>query len=442
MRFIHARVFTNAKEGPLLLEDAALRVEGTKITEIGKTEDLAKNAPADEEVIDLKGKLLLPGLLNCHTHIYSAFARGMGVSRPTRNFMEILENLWWALDKKLTAEDAKLCAYFTMIESIKNGVTCLIDHHAAPNGTLGSLDQIAEAALELGIRADLCYELSDRDGDQARDLGLEENIRFIRRCQEQPNDLLRAHFGLHASFTLSDESLEKAARAVQELGAGVHVHCAEGLDDETLCLRQHGCRVLERLERFGLLNEKSLVAHLCHASARELDILKASGATALHNPGSNMNNAVGRTPLTELLKRGIRTGLGTDAYTHDMFDSLKTAKILHPHDLADPTVGFAESLQLLFGNNPEIVSDFFGQSIGRIEVGAEADLAIFDYVAYTPINDASIKGHLLFGLQGRQCTDTMVAGRFIYRDRRIVGVDEAQVAALCQKRAAEIWPLM
>lgn len=440
MLLCNAKIFTN-DENNLFIENGAILVRGNEIKEIGDTASL-KEKYKDDELIDFAGKLLMPGLINCHTHIYSAYARGMGVSKPTRNFIEILENLWWSLDKKLYLEDCKLSAYQTMIESIKNGVTCLFDHHASPNAVEGSLDAIADVAVELGMRADLCYELTDRDGEKVRDLGLEENKRFIERCQKEDNDLLRAHFGLHASFTLSDDSMNKASKIVNDLEAAVHCHCAEGIEDELLCVKEYGCRNLQRLEQFGLLNDKSFVVHLCHASAAELDIIKKFDAIALHNPGSNMNNAVGRTPLMQLLKRDILTGLGTDAYTHDMFDSMKTAKILHPHDHADPTIGFNESLKLQFANNPKIAGRFWTKPMGTLKVGAYADIVAFDYLPFTPMNEKSIGGHILFGLSGKMCTDNMINGRFVMRNRKILGCDEEAVAFRSREKAAEVWKLM
>ncbi|MDO5732431.1 MAG: putative aminohydrolase SsnA [Eubacteriales bacterium] len=440
MLLYNANIFTNDERQPFI-EDGAIVVNGNEITAVGKRQDLETAYP-QEEKIDLGGKLVLPGLINCHTHIYSAYARGMAVSKPTRNFIEVLENLWWALDKKLTVEDAKLCAYQTMIESIRNGVTCLFDHHAAPNGVEGSLDAIAEVALELGMRADLCYELTDRDGERVRDLGLAENRHFIERCKRENNDYLRAHFGLHASFTLSDESMAKAADIVHELDAAVHCHCAEGLDDQLFCVRQHDCRVIERLERFGLMSDHALVVHLCHCAARELDIIKKHDSIALHNPGSNMNNAVGRTPLEGLLEREILTGLGTDAYTHDMYESMKTGKVLYAHDRCQTGEGFGQMLKLQFENNPKIAARFWDKPMGRIQAGAYADLCAYEYLPFTPLNANSIGGHILFGLSGKLCTDNMINGKFVMRNREILGCDEARVAARSRERAAEIWPLM
>ena len=440
MLLFNANVFTNDEKRPYI-ENGAILIRGNEIKDVGTSSELKGKYPDDEQ-IDFSGKLIMPGLINCHTHIYSAYARGMAVSKPTRNFIEILENLWWALDKKLTLEDCKLSAYQTMIESIKNGVTCIFDHHASPNAVSGSLDELAEAALELGIRADLCYELTDRDGEKVRDQGLEENKRFIERCKKENNDLLRAHFGLHASFTLSDDSMEKASKIVNDLDAAVHCHCAEGIEDELRCVREHGCRNLQRLEQFNLLNSRSFVVHLCHASAAELDIIKKFDAIALHNPGSNMNNAVGRTPLLQLLERDILTGLGTDAYTHDMFDSMRTAKILHPHDLADPTVGFKESLLLQFKNNPKIAARFWDKPMGVIKEGAYADLAAFEYLPFTPMDENSIGGHILFGLSGKMCTDNMINGRFVMRNRKILTCDEKAIAERSRERAKEVWKLM
>ncbi len=431
------RLLTN-DEKQSYFADGAVCVQGNEIVALGDASEL-KQRYADEEQIDMQGRLVMPGLINAHTHIYSAYARGMSNSKPTRNFIEILENLWWALDKKLSLRDCKLSAYQTMIESIKNGVTTLVDHHASPFACEGSLDQLAEAATELGIRADLCYELSDRDGVEKRDQGVAENIRFIKRLQDQPHDLLRAHFGMHALFTLNDESMQMVADACEKYQAPVHCHCAEGIEDEYDSVKQHGCRVIERMSHYNLLNDRSFVVHLCHVNAREMDIIAENKAIAVHNPQSNMGNAVGRTPVRQLLDRGILLGLGTDAYTNDMIVSVANAKTLLSHDLADPTHGFGEAATLLLNNNPKIASRLWGKQLGVLKEGALADLVAFDYTPYTPFSGDNFAGHLIFGFTGRMCTDSMINGKFVMRDRVILAVDEQEIAVESQARAQELW---
>lgn len=437
MLLTNLSLYTNDAAHPFFDDGAVLVADGL-IKAVGTRQELVQAHPGTAQV-DLQGRLVMPGLINAHTHIYSAYARGMAVGRPTRDFLEILENLWWALDKQLTLEDCRLNAYQTLIESIHCGVTTVFDHHASPFHIEGSLFAIAEVARELGIRADLCYELSDRDGLAVRDAGIAENAAFIRHCSAHPEELLRAHFGLHASFTLSDESLEKVAKAMQGLDSGIHCHTAEGLADELDAVRKHGCRVVERLQRFNLLNERSMLIHLCHLNPREMDIMADAGVVAVHNPQSNMGNAVGRTPLVQLLERNILTGIGTDAYTTDMFISAGAAKTLLSHALADPTKGFAEALTLLMQNNPAIASRFFGKPIGVLKPGAAADLIALEYTPFTPLDGQTFGGHLLFGLAGRMCKDSMVAGRFVMREGRILGVDEQAVAARSRERAQEVW---
>lgn len=435
--------------GPLITCDpehpfypcGAVFIENGAIRDVGALEDVRAAHPG-EPLIDVGGKLMMPGLINAHTHIYSAYARGMAVHRPTRHFVEILENLWWALDKKLTVEDAKRCAYATLIESVRNGVTTVFDHHASPHHIEGSLFAIADAARQLGVRADLCYEVSDRDGVDIMRRGIRENLDFIRYTKEHPDEALRAHFGIHASFTISDATMEEIAEAMAGVDTGYHIHTAEGIEDEYDALAKYGRRVIERLHDWNMLGEKSLCIHCCNVSAKEMDILATSSTPVVHNPASNMNNAVGVTPVLSMLRRGIVTGLGTDAYTNDMFASLQTAKVLQSHHLADPTVGFAESLALLFTHNLTIAQRTFGEPVGVLRPGAAGDLITLEYHPYTPLGADSFWGHILFGLSGRQVCDTIIRGRFVMKNREIQTVDEEAIFARSRTRAQEVWAQM
>ena len=298
-----------------------------------------------------RAKWWLPGFINAHTHFYSTFARGLTKTRPAGNFVDVLKNLWWRLDSALTTEDCYYSALIALLEAIRHGTTTLIDHHASPNAVRGSLAAIEKAVSETGLRACLCYELSDRDGARISKEGLEENVAFIRHCQRsrarcpgaeaqraqpptahrpQPSTLnpqptTAALFGLHAAFTLKDATLEKAAALGQELGTGFHIHVAEAESDQQYSQQKHRLRVVERLKKFGILGPRSIAAHCVHVNRREMDILAETQTAVVHNPQSNLNNAVGIADVVSMAKRNVLVGLGTDAMTTNMLEELRVA---------------------------------------------------------------------------------------------------------------------
>lgn len=422
-------------------ENGAVFIKDNVIEDIGKSEDIKTKYP-EEKYIDVKGRVIMPGMICAHSHIYSAYARGMSVSKPTTDFFTVLENLWWSLDRKLTLEDVKLNALTTYIESIQNGVTTLIDHHSGPNSATGSLFTIADAAKELGIRTSLCYEVSDRDGKDIALKEIQENVNFIKHCQKNNDDMIKALFGLHASFTLSNETMYKVKEAMEGLYDGYHVHVAEGIEDQYDSLKKYGRRVVERLHDFGILGKHTIAVHGVHTNQREIEILKETDTSVVHNPESNMNNAVGCPPVVSMLKQGLRVGLGTDAYTNDMFESMKVANILQSHHLCDPTVGFAETKKMQFDNNPKILNKYFNKDLGKLSKGAYADIIIIDYDPLTPMNESNWFGHALFGMTGRLVNDTIINGKFVMKNKEIQTADTKKIMAASRERVKQIWPLM
>ncbi|MGL6064906.1 MAG: putative aminohydrolase SsnA [Fusobacteriaceae bacterium] len=433
----NGRVITQNVENPYI-ENGAIVIREDKIVAVGDFEKL-KNEYSDAQFIDAKKGVIMPGLINTHTHIYSSFARGMAVTGSTRNFNEILENLWWKVDKALGIEDIKYSAYATYLESIKNGVTTVIDHHASPYAVTGSLKKIAEVADELGIRTSLCYEVSDRDGDAIAEEGINENINFIKWAEAKKSDMLKGMFGLHASFTLSNETLDKCQKAMEGLNVGYHIHTAEGYTDLIDSLNKYGKRVIERLDDYGIFRENTIAVHCIHVNEHELDIIKDSKCNVVHNPESNMGNAVGCSPAIHMIKKGIKVGLGTDGYTGDMLESLKVASTLHKHHLCDPTVAWGEAPLMLFKNNSEIVKKQFGCETGILKEGAKADVAIFDYNPHTELNGTNYNGHILFGISGRAAITTICNGKIIMKDRKILTVDEESVLEKSREISKEMW---
>jgi len=426
------RVYEN---GAILIEDD--RVGGV----FSEQERAGLDRTAYDERIDGEGRLAIPGLINSHTHLYSSLARGMAIpDYSPKTFTQILEGLWWRLDKGLDRASVRASALVGAIEAARCGITTMIDHHASPNAIEGSLEIVKECVSDsVGLRGAFCYEVSDRDGmDKAR-AGIDENLRFLSSATGDPAST--ALFGLHASFTLSDETLERVAAVIPE-GAGIHIHVAEGPEDEVECERKYGMRIIERLDRFGLLRKNSILAHCLHLDEGEKDLLAERGSIVVHNPRSNMNNAVGTFDLPGYSRRNVLIGLGTDGLGANMLAELFTAAILQKHATGDPLAApFPVLFDLLFSNNRKIVNRVLGIDVGLLAPRYPADIALIDYLPPTPLDPDNLLGHLLFGLavHSLRVTDLFVVGQPIIRGGRFVEIDEEAEYALAREEAKRLW---
>lgn len=432
------RVVTRDPEMPFV-EDGAVLIEGEKVVAVGPRAELEAAYP-QAELVDAQGGVIIPGLINCHTHIYSGLARGLAIKgcNPT-NFLENLEQQWWAIDRKLYMEETRASAYVTVMESLRNGVTTIFDHHASYAEIPGSLFAIKDVTGECGIRANLCYEVSDRDGRDKCDQAIQENADFARWAATQDTGMISAMFGGHATFTLSDATMDKMAEANDGL-TGFHIHVCEGMNDVYDSLdNQCGIRPVERLLNHGLLGSRTMLGHCIHITPAEMDIVREQGTSIVNNPGSNMNNAVGCAPVLEFMRRGIPVCMGTDAYTHDVLESLKTFILVQRHNAAKPNVAWGEDFQMLFRNNAAMASRYFKRDLGVLRPGAAADLAIFDYHPFTPFSADNVDGHILFGFEGRMCRTTIVNGQVVYKDREFTQLDEERVNAYCLEQSKRLW---
>jgi putative selenium metabolism protein SsnA len=396
---------------------------------------------ADQEIIDAQGKLLMPALINCHTHLYSTLARGISLpGRAPRNFPEILKKLWWRLDRALNLDDVYYSALVGLIDSAKCGVGTLVDHHSSPNACAGSLDRIEQAFREVGLRGVLCYETSDRNGRRGAAEGIAENIRFLERNRSCPGDgLVAGSFGLHASFTLSDPTLRCAVEANESLRAGFHVHVAEDRCDVDDALGSYHKSPVIRLRDMGILDDRSLAAHCVHVDARDIAALAKRQINVVHNPQSNCNNAIGIAPLIEMIRQGVLVGLGSDGYTPRMWDEFKAAFHLQKVRERDPRVAYEEAYAAALLNNRTIAKKIWGWEIGRIETGARADLLLVDYFPPTPLDSDNLFGHFLFGIANAPVDSLLVNGRYVLRNKECVTVDEREVAEKASARARALW---
>ena len=415
------------------IELTDLRVEGGRVRERG-----ARLEPRPgEEVVDIGGRLVMPGMVCGHTHLYSALARGMPAPpRAPLNFREILELVWWRLDLALDEETIYWSAMAGAVDAARAGATCLIDHHASPSHITGSLNIVREAIEKVGLRGVLCYEVTDRGGEQKRDEGLEENRAFLESIKSSPADesrsLFRGMVGAHASFTLSDRSLGACSELMRDYDAGIHIHVAEDLCDVEDARSKYGTGVVERLERFGALNDRSILAHGVHLSDRDIEIARGRGVWFAHNPRSNMNNQVGYAPI---VKFGDRVLLGTDGIGADMFEEARAAFFKGRDE--NTGLGAGDWVNVL-ANNQRFASNAFNVDLGSLAAGAAADLIVLDYRSPTPLTADNLAWHLAFGLSSASVTSVMVDGKFIIKDGRSP-LDNEEVYGRIRKASEKLW---
>ena len=422
-------------ENNQVIEDGAVYIKQGKIEDLGPGAQIKERYDCPER-IDARNKVVLPGFICAHHHLYSTMARGFAPpGEPARTFGEILERLWWKLDRALAPEDVRYSALIPLMECIRNGTTTIVDHHASPSCRDNSLDIIADAVLQSGIRASLCYEVSDRNVPGA---GLDESARFLQRLAQQPEERLAGMVGLHASFTVSDETLARCKEIGERFGVGYHIHVAEGVEDHQDALEKYGVRTVERLVDRGICGDHSLFIHCINIDPHEMKLIQESGTMVVHNPESNMNNAVGVAPVLELLDQGILVGLGTDGMASDMPAQMRCAYLVHRLALQDPRVAFCEAPQLLLQNNARIANRFFPVKLGCLEKGAAADLALLDYIPPTELNAGNFLGHFIFGMVDAVVDTTIVAGKVLMTGKQILVLDEEEIAARSRELASKM----
>jgi putative selenium metabolism protein SsnA len=416
---IHGATAITALDSPAV-EQVDVLVEAERIVAVGT----ALRSPGP--TIDATGCLLAPGNINAHMHAYSALTRGMPYHlAPPANFLEILQRVWWRVDRALDPASIRASALVAAREALLAGTTTLLDHHASPNAIGGSLDLLAAAFAEIGIRSVLAYEVSDRDGREHARAGLDENLRFLGAVDDGRWPLARGMVGAHASFTMSDETLADCAALAHRNRAGVHVHLAEDAIDRG---------ATRRLVDAGVLDGRALAAHAVHVDADEAALLTERGVTLAHNPRSNMNNGVGRAPLGWL---GERVTLGTDGIGSDMWAEGRAGYLRRREEELETTPDW--TLQRLAAGAQFVGRCFDEPLLGRIAVGAPADLVVLDYAPPTPLDRDTLAGHWIFGMSAAHVRDVLVDGELVVRDRRLTRVDEAELQTGATLAAQRLW---
>lgn len=434
----NATVVTYEDQNQVLFDHSVFMENGKIIDILPDAEAAAKYPNADK--YDADGKLVLPGAICAHTHFYGAFSRGMAIPGDApANFSQILQKLWWPLDRSLTEQDVEYSALLCLVDAVKHGTTTLFDHHASPLAIDGSLDVISNAVGRSGLKSALCYELTDRNGKDERDAGFAENLRFIRENQKQNNPNIVPFFGLHAPLTLERDTLEKLAGA-NDGTFGFHVHVAESQDDQKYTQATFKMDPVPLMKEYGILSERSILAHCVNIGDADIELLADSGAWITHQPRSNMNNAVGTARVERMMEKGVNLALGNDGFSNSMWDEMKTAYLIHKSVNGDPrSMNGYLLMDIAARNNSRMASHFFNQKIGTIEVGAAADLMIVDYRPPTALNQYNYPWHLLFGFRESMIESTISNGEFVMKERELLTLDEREIAAKCVELSGGVW---
>ncbi len=384
--------------------------------------DNAENTKANT-IIDCKGKFVTKSFAVGHHHVYSALARGMGAPKKNpENFHEILEYIWWTLDKSLDKDMIEASALYTAMACAKTGSTFVIDHHASPNYINGSLDIIAQAFDKVGVNHLLCYEISDRDGIEKAEQGLEETENYLKNHQ--------GLVGLHASFTVNNEIMRRSVDLMNKLNSGIHIHVAEDLYDQRHCHDNYDQRVVERLKDFGVLNSsKTILGHCLHINDHEREIIYDSKAFVVQNMESNLNNKVGYFNAKGL---GDRIMLGTDGMHSDMLQSAKAAFFVGQ---GFDSIGFDSAYERF-----RKVHDYI--QMNNFEGDNQNNLVILDYDSPTVINQDNFLGHFIFGINSNHVNDVISNGKLIVKDRKIKNVNESDILEFSREQSVRLWKKM
>ena len=431
--------FESAQFEPSLINKGMdIAIEDTIIKEVGKNLDAKYKA---DKIIDLAGELVYPGLVCSHNHFYSGLARGiMANIKPCTDFISILQNLWWRLDRAIDEEILLYSGLICSFDAIKAGTTAVIDHHASPSYIKGSLNTLKEGFLKAGLRGLTCYEVTDRNGLEQMKAGVEENIAFAKSVDAEKKDaakpyLVEALIGGHAPFTIPDEGLSLLSQAVKETGRGIHIHAAEDLYDGFYSHAQYSKDVLSRLDSFGLLNKKGIIVHGVHLGEKDIEILNTRDCFLVHNPRSNMNNNVGYNRSLDKIKN---LALGTDGIGSNMFEEFKFAFFKHK-DTGGPM--WPDSYLRFLNNGNRLLERNFGERFGKLEAGYKADLVISNYNPPTPLVGENIAGHMAFGMSSHDVKTVIVNGKIVYENRQFP-FDVKPIYEQASKAAKRLWENM
>jgi len=426
-------LITSADQSPQAL--SGVRVLDSEIADVGSNEDLRTKYPEDD-VVDARGKVILPGFVNAHTHLYGVLAHGIPLENPPEGFWEFLKDYWWpkiedSLDQDMIAAATK----WACVEMLQSGTTTFYDVLEAPNSLPGGLLTEREIIKETGLRGILSFEATERSGEKIAHLGIEENLALHEIAKE--DDLISAMMCLHTTFTCSKEFISHAFQKAQDNELGFHVHCNEGTHEGDWCQDNHGKRPLELYEDLKVTNSTFLASQCVHLSAEEREIIQRNEVKVTHMPLANCEVGGGIAPIPELLEQGVTIGLGSDGYINDFYEVMRGAFLIHKARLRDPgtmpaetvlemaTVGGAKALGLT--------------NVGELKEGFSADLQVVDARFPTPATKENLLEQIILWRNASHVRDVMVAGEWQVRDNQILCIDIEDARLALHEQARRLW---
>ncbi|OGU78461.1 MAG: hypothetical protein A2W11_02195 [Ignavibacteria bacterium RBG_16_35_7] len=338
-----------------------------------------------------------------------------------QNFPEILQNLWWKIDVLLDHDMIKASTYMAAMESIRNGVTYIFDHHSSPSHSLGSLNIIKDSLGEFNIRNVLCFETTDRNGELLKLEALKENTDFYLYNTDENS---KAAFGLHASFTLEDSTLTAVKKFLEKNDLGIHIHLCEDESDKNISLKKYGKLPVQRLLDFNLLNEKSILVHGVHLTKEEFDLIKSKHPALVVNLDSNLNNAVG-TPKFENIPEAISVLCGTDGMHANIARSQNQMFLMMRNQKLSFDKAFYHFRKMYFDQH-RFVKKYF-PDFSSLQIGDRADLIIWDYVPPTPISQSNFFGHYIYGILERQVHSVIQNRKVLMNNFSLTDIDETKI---------------
>jgi cytosine/adenosine deaminase-related metal-dependent hydrolase len=437
--FMHDLVIKNASlliaNKDMVQRNAFIAVDEGKITFLGKAPDFKEKGDIE---IDASGKIVMPGLINSHCHMYGVLSHGMPIENAPSSFIGFIEDFWWPfVEDRLTKELIYAASKMSCVEMIKTGTTCVADILEAPNAIPGALAVEEKVTREIGIRSTLSFEASERKSIENSELGIKENLEFVKAHKSQ-EDLVRGMFCVHTSFTCSKEMLLKVRKLANEFGGGIHLHLEEGAYETMHSIVHRRKLPVEFYDEIGFLGPDVLVSQCVHTTPREIEILKRHDAKISHMPLSNCEVGGGIAPVTSFLNAGLNVGLGTDGYINDMFEVMRAAFLIHKGNLQDASVMPADVVfDMATRKNARSIG--LERLVGELAVNKKADIIILDNAFPTPVNEKNALAQIVTFGDGSMVNSVIIDGKLVMKDRKILTVDEEDCREKCKSAAEELW---
>lgn len=411
----------------------AVAVDGEMIIACGEFDALAEKYP-DAELIDADGGVIMPGFIDLYACSRYTFAGHFKVPRYGRDEgFRLFDSFLWNIERALNHEDLIAAAYAFAINSIKHGVTTVFDHHCSPQCAIGSLRSLASVYRECGLRACLCYEVTDRFGARHAAASIRENIEFSEFCRDLNIRSLKSMIGIDSALTLGDETLKACIKA-NSAGIGYHANAALTMDEMYHSIRTRGVRPIMRLENEGVLSPASLVSGGIAVDHTELEVLKAHDCGLILTPQLAELTANAYAQTAEKAAREQLAGIGSAPFSRSVLDAAKrfAEQLLHSGEPAENMYSSAASA--LFDSNPRLASKVFAVPIGRLEAGAAADIIIVRPSVFVP---PDAQGCFILR-SSTACEMTMAAGKVLMREGRLTGFDESFYLKVFTRAASEL----